>query len=153
MAAFAQGGPGLLDSIITLLQRIRTDIGAVQTSVDEVQASVDALGATSNRAITSAVFVESGILDCLALNVADTTSQINVQIVASVSGKPFTNLTLSVPPGQSGGVGLFSPSAFTGSAYCAFEVLDGTKADIRAALVMTPNIGGVETSALSVPAE
>ncbi len=153
MAAFAQGGPALLDFVVTLLQRIRTDIGAVQASVDEVQASVDALGATSSRAYTSTVIVESGILDCTASNVADADREIRIRVVNATTGADIFALTSTVQPGRAYTVGLLAPSAFSGRAYCAFDVLDGTKADIRASLLMTPNIGGVETSALSVPAE
>ena len=45
------------------------------------------------------------------------------------------------------------PGAFTGSAYCKFTVLDGTKADIRANITLTPNTGGDETTSVSVAAE
>ena len=147
-AAMAQGAPGALQEILAAL-------GRLQASITGVQQSVDALGATSNFLFTPVVIVESGIVDCNHVNVTATDKHVLTQLISAGTGAVVNQASavIATPPGRSRGVGAFSPGAISGQVYCKFTVEDGTKADIRANLTLTPNIGGIETAAVSVAAE
>jgi hypothetical protein len=161
-------GPPALGSILATLEQILSSItgveqgitgvqqgiAGVQESVNGVQQSVTALGATSNFAFTSAVIVESGIIDCGHINVSSVDRHVTTQLINANTGAVLIEGggTIATPPGRFRGVGAFSPGGFSGTAYCKFTVLDGTKADIRGALTLTPNAGGNETTSVSVDA-
>ena len=147
-AAMAQGAPGALQGILAALEQL-------QASITGVQQSVDALGATSNFLFTPVVIVESGIVDCNHVNVTATDKHVLTQLIDASTGDVVSQASAVVPtlPGRSRAAGAFSPVAISGHAYCKFTVEDGTKADIRANLTLTPNIGGIETTTVSVAAE
>ena len=76
---------------------------------------------------------------------------IRITMIDATTGAPVTDSGASSPiaPGESRSVGVFS-SAFTGSAFCRFEVLDGTGADVRGDLVIGAS-GANDTTLVSVP--
>jgi hypothetical protein len=167
-AVMAQGPPSLA-GILAALQEIQSSITGVaqsitgvqqgitgvQQSVDGVQQSVNALGATSNFAFTSAVIVESGIIDCGHVNVSGVERHVTTQLINANTGAVLIEGggAIATPPGRYRGVGAFSPGGFSGTAYCKFTVVDGTKADIRGSLTLTPNLAGNETTSVSVVAQ
>lgn len=127
----------------------------LQSDIAALQSSVDSLGTVGNVAVTPPVIVKSGILDCIAINAADTDRNIAVDIVNAGTGASIVSVPGlgSTQPGRVTGIGLFSPSAFSGFAFCRFTVLNGTKADIRGSVLLTPNTGGDDTTAHSIAAE
>jgi hypothetical protein len=147
-AVMAQGAPAAFEQILSAL-------GLLQTSVNNLQQSVNALGASNSFLFTPVVIVESGIMDCNHVNVTSTDRHILTQLINANTGAVVVESagTTATAPGRSRGVGIFVPGAFSGTAYCKFTVLDGTKADIRANLALTPNTGGDETTSVSVTAE
>jgi hypothetical protein len=146
--ATAQGAPGALQQILQALQ-------GLQTSVDSVQESVNALGVLNNYMVTPVVIVETGIIDCNHVNVTNADKHVLTELINAGTGAAVASASggIATPPGRSRGVGAVAPLGFNGTGYCKFTVLDGTKADIRANLTLTPNIGGVETTSVSVAAE
>lgn len=140
-------GAAPLQSLIGLLEQL-------QASVSALQQSVNALGASDNFVFTPVVRVESGIIDCNFVNVTAEPRHVEIVIVNAATGATATQDSglVATPPGRFRSTGAFSPGGFTGMAYCKFTVLDGVKTDIRANLTLTPNVGGVETTTVSVDA-
>ena len=143
----AQGAPGALQAILEALARL-------QSSITGVQRSVDALATVGNVMFTPPVIAESGILDCLHINVANVDRHVHTQLINANTGAVEAEGagSIATPPGRSRGVGVFVPGAFSGTGYCKFTVLDGTNEDIRGNLALTPNSGGDETTSVSVEA-
>lgn len=143
----AQGAPGALDAILAALQQL-------QTSISNVQQSVNALGAVNNFAFTPAVIAETGIIDCAHVNVTSVDRHVATRLINAGTGAVVAEDTgvVATAPGHYRAIGAFVPGAFSGLGYCMFTVLDGTKADIRANLLLTPNAAGDETTSVSVEA-
>lgn len=139
--AMAQGASGFPEQVLTALRQL--------------QASVDAIGASNNYLFTPVVIVESGIIDCNHVNVTDGDRHVLTELINAGTGAVVASASGTIPtlPGRARGVGAVAPLGFNGTGYCRFTVLDGTKADIRANLTLTPNIGGIETTSVSVAAE
>lgn len=139
--AMAQGVPGAFEQILAALGQLQT--------------SINALSASDNFRFTPVVIVESGIMDCNHVNITNADRHVLTQLINANTGAVVVESSGAnvTAPGRARGVGVFVPGAFSGTAYCKFTVLDGTKADIRADLTLTPNIGGDETTSVSVAAE
>ena len=139
-AVMAQGAPGSLAQILAALQQL--------------QASVNALGAENNFLFTPTVIVETGIVDCNHVNVTDADRHVLTQLVDASTGEVVATAGAGAAtrPGQFRAVGAVAPSGFSGTGYCKFTVVDGTKSDIRANLTLTPNTASDETTAVSVEA-
>ena len=151
----AQGAPGALQEIMAALKLIATNVSSVQTSVDAVQQSVNSLGAVDNFLFTPPVIVESGIIDCNHINVTSVDRHILTQLIDASTGEVVATAGAGAAtrPGQFRAVGAVAPSGFSGTGYCKFTVTDGTKADIRANLTLTPNTLSDETTSVSVTAQ
>ena len=103
------------------------------------------------------MIVESGIIDCGFVNVAAVERHVAIQLINASTGAVAnaTSGAIATPPGRFNSVGAVAPGGFSGYGFCKFTVLDegGTKADIRASLLLTPNIGGDETTSVEVSAQ
>jgi hypothetical protein len=158
---FAQDGPPngpsvpqLGDQILQAIATLQTSVTALQGSVTSLQTDVDTLTAAAEATVrfTPKVFFRLGVLDCAAVNVASAARHIRISMINAGTGALVTDDagTIAIPAGSSRSVGVFS-SAFTGSAFCRFEVLDGTATDMRGDLVIGAN-GTNDTTLVSVPA-
>jgi hypothetical protein len=143
-AVLAQGAPGAYEQLLAALVSL--------------QQSVNAIGKVSNVAVTPMVVVGQGDIGCFWVNVASAPRTVEIQLISGPDGTVVFEHPAPVPidPGKRMGIGVNAPRDFSGHAYCRFTVVDGTKADIRANLTVTPPfvVGvGLSTTTLSVTAE
>jgi hypothetical protein len=144
-AVLAQGAPGAYEQLLAALV-------SLQRSVNAIQESVNAIGTVSNVAVTPMVQVGGDDVFCHWVNAASAPRTVEIQLFNA----PFGTLIFEHPdpvpidPGKRMGIGV---PGHIGQVYCKFTVVDGTKADIRANLTVTPDGLGVVTHSLSVSAE
>lgn len=76
-----------------------------------------------------------------------------VELINAGTGAVVTSGSGGIATPRARGVGAVAPTGFSGTAFCKFTVLDGTKDDIRANLALTENTGGDETTSVSITAQ
>jgi hypothetical protein len=131
--ASAQRIPAPGDPVFAAVQEVQRTIVGLQVSVNALQASADAHFAWSdlNFRWTPAADASADNLQCIVVNISDVPKTIHVELKRR-DGSNETEATVNVAPGASG-------RALTASRYgqfhCKFTVVNGTRADIRAALL------------------
>jgi hypothetical protein len=145
VALSASSTPALAQGQGGFPQQVLEALAALQASVDTL---TDAQ--TANVQFTPVVNFESGLADCLALNVVNEDRHIKIDLINAITGIAVASVAGSIAtgPGRSRGVGA-AASAFTGSLYCRFEVLDGVGADIRGNVNIQPGDGFNTTLSLA----
>jgi hypothetical protein len=131
--ASAQPTPPSPPSVLVAIQEIQQTIVTLQNSVDALQASVDALGAPSqvNFRWTPPVDAAGDSMECIAVNITDVERTIQIELKTR-DGVNETEATVDVAPGKHGRA--IVADRF-GQFHCKFTVINGTRADIRAALL------------------
>ena len=130
--ASAQPGPPS-NPVLAAIQQMQQTIVTLQNSVDALQASVDALGAPSqvNFRWTPPVDTAFDAMECIAVNITDVEKTIHIELKTR-DGVNETEATVNVAPGKHGRA--LVAERF-GQFHCKFTVINGTRADIRAALL------------------
>ena len=131
--ASAQRIPPPVDPVLAAVQDVQRTILGLQVNVNALQASADAHFALSdiNFRWTPAADASADSLQCIVVNISDIQKMIHIELKRR-DGSNETEATVTVSPGASG-------RAMTASRYgqfhCKFTVVNGTRADIRAALL------------------
>src|SRR5947207_148725 len=103
------GAPSAIDQILAALTRL--------------QKSVDALApppASTVRA-TPAVFVRSGVADCVAANVSSEARSVKIEMINGITGAVYLSQTSAIASGAARSTGVVGPN---GTFYCRFTVLN-----------------------------
>lgn len=149
------GNPTLLKAISDLtagLAAVTQAIQSLQTSVADVQNSVDAISASdqSNVRVTPAIAVVGpNYAVCFVTNVSTAAQAINTELLDRF-GAVVQHLAITLQPGHSTNP-IAHQAVGPGDFYvCRFTVTNGSRTDIRAAILNSLNSGGVT---LELPAE
>jgi hypothetical protein len=131
--ASAQPTPQGTPSVLVAIQEMQQTIVTLQNSVDALQASVDALGAPSqvNSRWTPPADAAGDSMECIVVNITDVEKTIQIELKTR-DGVNETEATVNVAPGKHGRA--IVAERF-GQFHCKFTVINGTRADIRAALL------------------
>jgi hypothetical protein len=103
-------------------------------------------------AVTPMVQVGGNDIGCYWVNVASAPRTVEIQLINAPFGTVVFEHPNRVPIDPGKRMGIIVPS-HGGEVYCKFTVVDGTKADIRANLAVSPDGLGAHTTSLSVSAE
>lgn len=136
----APGVPQLLDQILQ--------------AIADLQDGVDALGnpAQEKDRFTPIGSARTGLFEfCSVVNVSASTRQVHVELrFANGTVVQSVDLSLAAGVGSPQGAARLNNGTSSEQFYCAYSVVDGTKADIRGALRVETTLG---ETLLEVPAE
>jgi hypothetical protein len=128
--ASAQRAPAPGDPVLTAIQEVQRTIVGLQVNVNTL---VDAHFALSDIHFrwTPAADAAYDSLQCIVVNISDVEKTIHVELKRG-DGSNETEATVNVAPGATGRALTANRS---GQFHCKFSIVNGTRADIRAALL------------------
>jgi hypothetical protein len=125
--ASAQRIPPPSDPVLAAVQDAQRSIVGLQVNVNALQASLDAHIAPSHFRWTPAASLGNSNLECIVVNISDVQKTVHVELKGG-DGSTRTEATVNLAPGAaSRAVNLVG----SGTLYCEFTVIGGTRADIR----------------------
>jgi len=148
--ASAQGNPAILAAIHT----VEDGVIGLQNSMNTLQTSVDSLvtAGQSNARFTPTVNISSSSdMNCQLVNISSATRTVRLQTISGGNGSIVSDTLIPLAAGHSIANNSTSVS-FGFTFYCKFMVVDGSRTDVRASIVVFNNTapGGVR---FSLPAE
>jgi hypothetical protein len=120
-------------AVLAAIQEVQRSIVGLQVNVNALQASADAHFALSdiNFRWTPPADAAADNLQCIVVNISDVQKTIHVELKRR-DGSNETEATVNV---ASGATGRALTASRSGQFHCKFRVVNGTRADIRAALL------------------
>jgi hypothetical protein len=148
--AQSDGNPVILQAV----QALQSSVDAIASQLTALQTSVNALSApnqTNIRFTPPLIVSSSNVAACFSVNITDVTRTVQIQVLSDSGTVIDDSGNVTLAAGHTWIISVFG-SSLGETVYCKFTVVDGSRADIRAALGIF-SAPGDPTFKLSVPAE
>jgi hypothetical protein len=131
-----------LDVLLVMVTALRTSVNALQVSVNLLVAPT-----LANVRITPPLMVgPDDYVECSMLNVSSSAHTVRIVVIGAVTPE---DRTFELSPGEQNAA--LTQGTHGGLVYCKYTVINGTRADIRAALRIRPT--SLDEPGLAVAAE
>jgi archaellum component FlaF (FlaF/FlaG flagellin family) len=156
-AADAPSNPNISGAV----QSLQTSVTALQTTLIGIQTTLNALTPVqSNVRVTPPMYILAQDALCMVTNVGTSAHTVRIEFIGIISagintGETQPHIFKTADRLLTPGNGTSLPfTSGAGDYYCKFTVLDGTRADIRAAIMqLKESIGSALTTDVALAAE